>query len=212
MSEPFIRALLRESPLVVDIDAETLIRKEKGKVELCGWGFIEAIKTLERKLPGELLERIRIRVINLNPSLRSKEIEKAFAITPELRGMIAVTDVPVRHLSFKGLGSFLGKDALRIGAEQNEGFWKDQFDILVKRPGAGEVVDGRKLFLAALLHRALGRKLSGSLQIAAAKLLRELGGSPDGTPSYFTAENKTTLGVEFIAQMERANKLLASMA
>ena len=151
-------------------------------------------------------------MINLNPELRSKEIQKAFAVTPELRGMIEVMDVPVRHQAFRGLGSFLEKDAFRIGAEKNEGLWKNQFDILVKRPGAGEVVDGRKLFLAALLHRALGRKLSGSLQVAAVKLLRDLGGSLDGTPSYFTAENRTALGVEFIAQMDRANKLLASMA
>ncbi|MEI6297635.1 MAG: HEAT repeat domain-containing protein, partial [bacterium] len=174
-SYAFFRALLKEAPLVVDIDAETLISKENGKVELSGWGFVEAIKALERKLPGELTERIRIRVVNLNPALNAREIQRAFAITPELRGMIEITDVPVRHQAFKGLGVFLEKDALKIAAEKNRELWKDQLDILVKKPGANEVIDGRKLFLAALLHHAVGVKLSERLRIAAVKLLQELG-------------------------------------
>ena len=209
----FVQALLRETPLAVDIDAETLISKVNGKVALSGWGFVEAIKALERRLPGELAEKIRIRVINLNPGLNAKEIQRALAISPELRGMIEITDVPVRNRAFKGLSAFLEKDALKIAAEKNKALWKDHLDILVKKPGANEVVDGRKLFLMALLHHAVGVRLSERLKIAAVKLLQELGGLSGGaTGAFFNPESRSVLGLEFISQIDRANRLLASMA
>ena len=212
MALSLVETLLRQTTLKVDLDVESLMEKNEGRVRLLGWGFMEILKTLEEKLPNEFLERIKIRLVNLNPAIRTHEIEQAFGITPELRSLVEITNVPVRHMSFMGIEPFIGKDALKIASEHNLALWKEHADILVKAPGKDELIDGRKLFLMALLHRALGRKLSGSLQIAAEKLLRELGGSSDGKPSYFTAENKAALGMEFISQMDRANKLLASMA
>lgn len=74
-------------------------------------------------------------------------------------------------------------------------------------------VDGRKLFLTALLHRAVRVRLLERLRIAAVKLLRDLGESPGSMArAYFIPDNRSTLGLEFLAQIERANKLLSSMA
>ncbi len=211
-SDEFIRVLLKAAPIALDIDAETLIRKEHGRLSLSGWGFVEAIKSLERKLPDELLGRIQIRVINLNPELREEEIRRAFGITPELQSLIRIENVPVRHRAFKGLGNFLEKTALKIGSEKNQALWKDSLDILVENPRPSEVIDGRKLFLTALLHKTLRSRISEALKAVVVRLLHELGESSFMAPVHFSSENRSALGLEFVAELDRVNKLLATMA
>ncbi|MDP2629307.1 MAG: HEAT repeat domain-containing protein [Candidatus Harrisonbacteria bacterium] len=208
-----IQTLLKQTSLVVDLDVESLMRKDNnGRISLSGWGFTEVLKTLETELPDEFFERIRIRLVNLNPQIRPEEIERAFGITPELRRIVEIINVPVRHTAFKGIEAFLEKDALKIASERNQSLWNNNADILVKEPGKGELIDGRKLFLAALLHRALRSKISKELKAAVIRLLRQISDLPVNGMSYFNADSRNGFSLEFLNEMERVNRMLASMA
>jgi hypothetical protein len=209
----FIQTLLKQTSLAVDLDVESLMRKDNsGRISLSGWGFMEVLKTLEAELPNEFFERIRIRLVNLNPQIRPEEIERAFGITPELRKMVEVTNVPVRHTAFKGIKAFLEKDSFKIASERNQSLWNNNADILVKEPAENELIDGRKLFLAALLHRTLRTRISKELKTIVVRLLREISDLPVNGAAYFNADNRSVFNLEFLSEMERVNRMLASMA
>jgi len=208
----FIQTLLKQTSLKVDLDVESLVHKEGGQISLSGWGFVEALKMLEAKLPNEFFEKIRIRLVNLNPQIRRDEIERAFGLTPELKRIVEITNIPVRHTAFKGIEPFLEKDALKIASERNRHLWENHADILVKEPGTEELIDGRKLFLAALLHRNLRSRISKELKAAAIRLLREIGDQPVNGVSYFNADSRTGFNLEVLNQMDQINRMLASMA
>lgn len=208
----FVKSLLKQNPVIIDLDVETLIQKEHGRVHLSGWGFLEVLRVLEKKLPDGVLNHIRIRFVNLNPELKAAEIADAFGITPELKGMVEVVNLPVNHYKFSGVTNYLKEQSITITSEKNKLLWQNQIDILVKTPKPNELLDGRKLFLAALLHSRLKRQLPDHVYTLVAKLLDELRVERMDGRSIFSPESRSSFDSVFLTQMELANRLLAQAA
>jgi hypothetical protein len=207
-----IETLLKQGPVTVDLDAESFIEKENGQVRLLGWGFIEALRALEQKLPDHILNQIKIRIVNLNRTIKSSEIEEAMGITPELKGMIEIMNVPVNHQRFIGVVAYLGSESLKIGSERNMLLWRDRLDIVVKSPKKGEAIDGRKLFLASLLHARLKKQLPDYVKKAVERLLSGLNLEIASGVSFFNPDSRARLDFAFIRQLDRINKLLSQAA
>ncbi|MFA6599522.1 MAG: hypothetical protein WCU74_00720 [Candidatus Omnitrophota bacterium] len=211
-SAEFLRRILKETPLVIDFDVSALVRKEDGAVSLAGWGFFEALRAIEGSIPGEIIDRISFRLINLNSELTEEEVLRALGITPELKSMVQVRNVPVQHYAYQGTAPYLRPGALSIVAESHRELWDEEIGILVQEPGEKEAIDGRKLFLTALLHAALRRQLPDYMKAALLKLMGEMGMRSSGPGTLFTADSESVLQAGYLEQLSEINRMLSRSA
>jgi len=77
---------------------------------------------------------------------------------------------------------------------------------------ADELIDGRKLFLAALLHQTLRYQIPDNVRATAIRLLYELGSDPTQAISSFQADDRSSFTADYLAQVLEVNEKLATMA
>ncbi|MBI5144613.1 MAG: hypothetical protein HZA27_00320, partial [Candidatus Omnitrophica bacterium] len=137
--------------LTLEIDADALLDTSTGIPQLKGYGFKEAVRALYKSQQNkEVPEGLRVRLINLNPNLDKAKIIKALGLTEDLfRELVVIPEIP-QDYPMKGLESYLVEGSIRVVFEDNQRYWGQKIDVLVKRGTEAEVLSSLGLIVATL--------------------------------------------------------------
>jgi len=205
----FLQHTLQDSRIQIELDAESLLRKKGGRLEVTGSGFMESVRALKRLLPVELTSRLSVEIINFNEAIKTPEIERAFGLARGLKGIVSVRNAAVGTDRTNETDPAGRVRSVQIAYEKNMARWQGAIDILVKTPHEGELVDGRKLFLAALLKKQVRSRLSKTSNRQIERLLTRAGMKGMNGLFVLTPEPKAYFDAEFLMQVELANQMLA---
>ncbi|MDD5513070.1 MAG: hypothetical protein PHD09_04830, partial [Candidatus Omnitrophica bacterium] len=137
--------------LFLEIDADTLIDASKDHLQLKGLGFKAAVASLlQAQVEKQIPEKLRIRLININPYLNRDQIIEVLGLDDSLlERMVSIPEIPEDYL-IKSLEPYLVTNSIRIIFEDNLKFWGGKIDVLVKRGQEGEILSSLGLIIAGL--------------------------------------------------------------
>jgi hypothetical protein len=140
-----------DKDLVLEIDVDSLIDASKDYFQLKGLGFKEAVASLlQAQGEKQISEKVRIRLININPYLTRDQIIEVLGLGDSLlERMVSIPEIPEDYL-IKSLEPYLVTNSIRIIFEDNLRFWGRKIDVLVKRGQEGEILSSLGLIIAGL--------------------------------------------------------------
>jgi len=204
--------------LTLEIDVDTLIDTSNSIPQLKGLGFKEALVSLyqaqeEKQIP----ENLRVRLININPSLDKKKIIKVLGLTEELVDkLVFIPDIPQDYL-IKGLEPYLVEGSIRIIFEDNVRYWGKKVDVLVKRGKETETLSSLGLIVAGLakepkFYESLPQDVKeyivavtdekGNIALDDENKIKQL---------IFKPIEKSKVDIQYLDKLDKANKELEGM-
>ena len=204
--------------LTLEVDVDTIIDTSKGTPQLKGLGFKEALASLyQAQEKKQIPDNLKVRLININPSLNKEKIIKALGLTDELlKGMVSIPEIPQDYL-VKGLEPYLIQGSVRIIFEDNLRYWGKKVDVLVKRGKETETLSSIGLIVASLakepkFYESLPKDIKEYIVAKTdGKGKVELDDEGKIKQLIFKPIEKTKVDTQYLDRLNKANKELDGM-